>query len=150
MATPPPTNANRGNPNVWTTYRGGVMQMTLTSGVNATSPNVMRTTMNQVQFCGDMTLPDSYTVPYVFAKLPSPVTPSNVQYLVVPCTFSNSSFSIVIVAITTEGELTLTGDYFVGSKSTLALDANAVPHTLHLDSVSFDLASGIYGGYNPS
>lgn len=142
MATPPPTNANRGNPNVWTTYKGGVMKMTLAEGVTATSPNVMRTSMNQVQFCGDITLPSSAAYPFTFATLPEGVRPSSRVHLPCVVELTDNTFHLCHVSFDVDGSAVMSLEFIIHD--------NPVPKTLFLDSIGFDLASGIYGGYTTS
>lgn len=142
MPTPPPTNANRGNPNVWTTYKGGKMPMTLAEGVTATSPNVMRTSMNQVQFCGDINLPTSATYPLTFATLPERVRPSSAVHLPCAVELTDGTFHLCHVTFNPDGSAVMSLEFIIHD--------NPVPKTLYLDSIGFDLASSIYASYNRS
>lgn len=130
MSTPP-TNANRGNPNVWTTYTGGVMELTLTSGVTSESTNVIKTTMNQVQFCGDLTIPASVDYPYNAATLPEGCRPNEEQVLLCATQLSDGGYDECALVIGTDGTITVsldesrTGGTTYPSPTTYTLTAGA-------------------------
>ena len=143
-----PVGCNQGDPNAFTTYAGGVMQLTLAEGVTATSSNVVLTQMNQVQFCGDYSVvPDA--VPYTFATLPTACRPESVQHLCTPMLLDNGAMIVGLVAVNTDGALQLEATYTAGGGYILASPMLNV-RTVYMDSVSCDLASVHYGGYNPS
>lgn len=137
-----PVGYNQGDPNAFTTYTGGVMQMTLAEGVTATSPNVVLTQMNQVQFCGHFDCGGCGSGTMV-ARLPENCWPDEVQQLCVPFRHTNGGFFLCRVLINESGYITVYKDFYTGS-ATFAVDR------LYMDSISFDLASIRYGSYNPS
>lgn len=160
-----PIGCNQGDPNAFTTYTGGVMQMTLADGVTATSPNVVLTQMNQVQFCGNLTLPASLEYPAVVATVPESCRPDEDQWLSAPCAYtlgdSTKAMGCELCSIDTNGQITVSMNSAIGinvpvfwcepqDDGTVGVTYSATPHVLYLDSVSYDLASIHYGGYNPS
>lgn len=138
-----PVGCNQGDPNVFTTYSGGIMQLTLADGVTATTSNVVLTTMNQVQFCGNLTLPSTLTYPTVVATLPETCRPD--EDVMLPCVvqLDDQTFHMCRLVLSSTGELTATTDFIIH-------DAPITPVTLYLDSVSYDLASIRYGSYTSS
>ena len=138
-----PIGCNQGDPNAFTTYTGGVMQMTLADGVSATSDNLVLTQMNQVQFCGNLTLPEGTVSGFEFAVLPSACCPENPVHIVCPMSNRSGKLNICRVIVNESGRCTLFSDYYVGTDP---FD----PYRLYLDSCGFDIASVHYGSYNPS
>ena len=138
-----PVGCNQGDPKVFTTYSGGIMQLALADGVTATSSNVVITTMNQVQFCGNLTLPATLTYPGVVATLPESCRPDEAVQLGVVVQLDDQTYHMCRVQIGTDGVITVTTDFVIH-------DAPITPVTLFLDSVSYDLASIRYGSYTSS
>ena len=114
--------------------------MTLAEGVTATSPNVMRTSMNQVQFCGDITLPATATYPVTFATLPEGVRPTSPVHLPCVVELTDGTFHLCHVTFNADGSAVMSLEFIIHD--------DPVPKTLYLDSIGFDLASSIYAGYN--
>lgn len=138
-----PVGCNQGDQNVFTTYSGGIMQLTLADGVTATSSNVVITTMNQVQFCGNLTLPENSKSGFKFATMPSRCSPETPVHLVCPMSNRSGFMALCRIIINESGSCTLFSDYYIGLEP---FD----PYRLYLDSLGYDLASIHYGGYNQS
>lgn len=130
-----PTAYNRGDPNVYTTYRGSY-NFTLADGVTCPSTRVLLTAMNQVQFCANADV-SSVTPPGVILTLPETVRPKESVYLTCPCRMADTTIGIMVVRIAPNGELSLLG--------TPVRATSASVETLFLDSLQYDLASDVYG-----
>lgn len=87
-----------GDSNVYTTYKGRY-EVVLEDGSSATSPVVMLTVVNQVQFCGDYTSGATG----VIGRLPEECKPADTICL--PC-FETTGNALSYVLIHTDGTMT--------------------------------------------
>lgn len=110
-----------GDPNVYTTYMGRY-EVVLEDGSSATSPVVMLTIVNQVQFCGNYTSGATG----VIGQLPEECKPADTIYL--PC-FETTNNALSYVFIHTDGTM-------MGEPDT----------TYELNGLEFHIAGNYYKG----
>lgn len=99
---PAPTGYNRGDPSVYTTYRG-MYEASLASGVTSTSNKVALTNTNQVQFCGNYAVGGFGEV----CTLPEALRPDSPQFLVVACRCTDGTVRPCVVSIGITGIVSL-------------------------------------------
>ena len=99
--------ADKGNPNVFTTFKGRYLLVAL-SGQVVDTDVVMLSCTNDVQPIGDWTLTD-YTANEPFAALPVECRPQKIVKL--PVVVNDGTDRIVVMTVNTDGTMTLPFDY---------------------------------------
>ena len=118
--------ADKGNPNVFTTFKGRYLLVAL-SGQVADTDIVMLSCTNDVQPIGDWTLTD-YTANEPVAALPVECRPKKIVKM--PVVVNDGTDRIVVMTVNTDGTMTLPFDY-----------ASA---TLFLSGINFNISDNWY------
>lgn len=107
----PEDTADKGNPNVFTTFFGQY-RLILSEGVVSTNEIIMLTCINTVQFLGDIVL-NGYLADSVVAMLPEPCIPESDVILPVIITRDETK-QIGYITVTSQGDLKLAENYETG------------------------------------
>lgn len=118
--------ADKGNPNVFTTFKGRYL-LVASAGQVVDTDVVMLSCTNDVQPIGDWTLTD-YTANEPFAALPDECKPGKI--VKVPVIVNNGEDRIVVMTVKTDGAMTLPFDY-----------ASA---TVYLSGINFNISDNWY------
>lgn len=118
--------ADKGNPNVFTTFKGRYL-LVASAGQVVDTDVVMLSCTNDVQPIGDWTLTD-YTANEPFAALPDGCRPQKV--VKIPVVVNDGSDRMVVMTVNADGTMTLPFDY-----------ASA---TLFLSGINFNISDNWY------
>ncbi len=137
----PDQQIDKGNPNVFTTYRGRY-EFTMAEGATCNSPYAMLTTVNTVQFTENVELASTFTVPGVFCTLPEELRPQGAVELAAIVQLSDNTMHMARVELAATGTMTITRDFIVANENPITV--------IYLDSISYDLASNHYSAVSSS
>ena len=118
--------ADKGNPNVFTTFKGRYL-LVASAGQVVDTDVVMLSCTNDVQPIGDWTLTD-YTANEPFAKLPDECKPGKI--VKVPIVVNDGEDRIVVMTVNADGAMALPSDY-----------ASA---TVYLSGINFNISDNWY------
>ena len=119
-------DADMGNAGSWWRPYTGKYEVELADGVTMDDPTLMLSTILDVMFCGDMSVPAGIAT---VATLPEDCRPSKVIYLYAVCDTAGAF---------TQELLTLAPD------GTIGVQASDEPRMLHLNGLSFNICSRYY------
>ena len=121
-----PDPADKGNPNVFTTFKGRYL-LVASAGQVVDTDVVMLSCTNDVQPIGDWTLTD-YTASEPFATLTDGCRPQKV--VKTPVVVNDGTDRIVVMTVNTDGTMTLPFDYSTA--------------TLFLSGINFNISDNWY------
>ena len=120
-------DADLGNAGSWWRPYTGKYELALTEGVTMDDPTLMLSTILDVMFCGDVSVPGGITT---VGTLPEDCRPSKPIYLYAVCDDAG---------VFTQELLTLAPD------GTVTMQAGDAVRTLHLNGASFNICGRYYG-----